>query len=192
MKSMRRVPQKTVIGALRDALTEWRVRQRWSREAVADEVVKCYRAGAWDAIVGLEFQDTGSGARDIVRAMGTNADRVWRWLDDQTKSSTLLPANLLPSVLAALPPDLRLRVLTEILAPVGIEASIAAIQEVTISHAEVMAEGAKECGEGLAAFALLGGRVRSDDLQRAEIEILEAQTALQKQLDFVRAQMKGG
>lgn len=41
--------------------------------------------------------------------MKVNADRVFRWLDDGTKDTNLVPANFVPSILAALPTDLKVR-----------------------------------------------------------------------------------
>lgn len=192
MRSMPRVSHKTMIGALRDALTELRQRNRWSRESMADEVIRAYRDGGWDVVVGLEFQDTRPGTRDLARAMDTNADRIWRWLDDQTKSTTLLPANLIPALIHVLPADLRLRVLTEVFGDAGVVFSLPTGPAVQCSHAELMAESAKESGEGLAAFALLAEQGDLDALRRAEVEIVEAVAAMQKSLDFVRTRLSSG
>lgn len=186
MKHMRDVPHKTFIGALRDAVSRWRARHGWSREAVADEIVAYYRASAYPALLGIEFQDTAPGARDVARALETNADRVWRWLDDQTKDTTLLPLNFAPVVLEVLPADLRLSVLGEMLGPLGLVVSLAQPQAVADSHAALMAAAAKEGGEGLAAFARLAESSSLEALRCAEVELEEALDAKRQALAFVR------
>lgn len=192
MKNMPGVPHKTVISALRDAVAELRVRRRWSREAMADEIVTVYYRDGWDVVVGIDFQDTKPGARDVARALETNADRIWRWLDDQTKSSTLLPLNLFPVVLAVLPADLRLRVLSEVLLPIGIEVSLPVTGELLADHTELTAAAAKESGEGIAAFARLAGPSTAAELRAAEVELVESLEANSAALTFVRQRLSSG
>jgi hypothetical protein len=112
----------TLIGTLREAVDQWRRREGWSRESVVQAIVDAHQALDAPSTTGITFDpDT----RDTYERMKVNADRVFRWLDDVSKDSTLLPANFLPSILAALPLDLRLRCLNAILRPVGMEAKSA-------------------------------------------------------------------
>lgn len=184
MQNMRKLSQQTLIGVLRDACHVWRQRERWSLESLSNAMVEHYYQCGFDVVWRVEFKQPGPG-RDLGRVMKANSERVFRWLDDQTKSNVLLPANLVPMVLWALPMDLRLQAASKLLAPVGLEVAIAHTPESESSFGSVMANMAKEAGEGIAAFARLAERATPEALQCAHVEIHEAIEALRDALDHV-------
>ncbi|POB00148.1 hypothetical protein C2134_02855 [Chromobacterium sinusclupearum] len=177
MNGMRHIPHKTWIGVVRDAVQLWRQRERWTLEAVADQIVAHYYESGADGVWLVEFQRTASG-RDPMRALKTNAERVARWLDDQTKDTSLLPANLLPVVLGALPMDLRLACVTEMMGPLGFDVAIAKPGIPDATHAALVAAAAKEAGEAVAAFSLLADGMSQPVLMRAKVELEEGRAAL--------------
>lgn len=56
---------------------------------------------------------------DVFERQKVNADRIFRWLDDESKEGTLMPANFLQSVLAGVPEDVQRRALDRILMALG-------------------------------------------------------------------------
>lgn len=191
MQNLQFKPQETPIGALRNALHAWRQRERWSMETLATVVVEHYYASGFDRVWLVEFQQPGRGS-DAARVMKTNAERLGRWLDDQTKDCTLLPFNLLPVLLSALPADLRLQCAVELLLPVGLDVSLRAGEVVQASHASVLACLAKEAGEGLAAFALLADQMGPQELKQALVELEESSQAHVRALGHIRALLDVG
>jgi Arc/MetJ-type ribon-helix-helix transcriptional regulator len=114
---MRNEPQ-TLIGVIRSAVNSWRKSQDWSRETAAQQIVEAHEAIGAHQVTGITFDLPGRDAFARAKVWG---ERIFRWLDDETKDSTLLPANLLPSVLAALPMDQRLHCLNEMFGALGVE-----------------------------------------------------------------------
>ncbi len=113
-----------------------------------------------------------------MRAAKTNAERIARWLDDQTKDSSLLPVNMLPVVLGALPMDLRLACVTEMMGALGFDVAIAKLGIPDATHAALVAAAAKEAGEAVAAFSLLADGMSQPVLMRAKVELEEGRAAL--------------
>ncbi|MTD32612.1 hypothetical protein [Paludibacterium denitrificans] len=183
-------PRKTVVGVLRDALQTWRQREHWTMDTASDEIVKSYYNTGFDGVWLVEFQQHVPG-KDAVRVMRTNNERFARWMDDQTKDSTLLPINLLPAVLQALPMDLRLQAASEILRPIGLDVSILHTVPVDTAVSSLMVALTKETGEGVTAFARVADRMTADTLQSAKIELEEAIASQRDALDHVNAMLAG-
>lgn len=114
---MRNESHTTLIGTVRAAIVEWRKREGWSRETVTQMIVEAHEAMAGPAATGIKFDPN---TQDTFERSKVNADRVFRWLDDETKDNNLLPPNFLPSLLAAMPIDVRLHCLDTILRPLGV------------------------------------------------------------------------
>lgn len=110
--------QPTLIGVVRGAVIQWRKREGWSRESVVQLIVEAHETNDGPLITEIKFDPE---TRDTFERSKVNADRVFRWLDDETKDKNLLPANFLPSILAALPLDLRMQCVSELLQPLGLE-----------------------------------------------------------------------
>jgi hypothetical protein len=166
----------TLIGNLREAVDQWRRREGWSRESVVQAIVEAHLALDGGTATGIVFDPA---TRDTFERMKVNADRVFRWLDDVSKDSTLLPANFLPSILSALPLDLRLHCLNAFLRPIGMEARSAdavdggAAHDLSRDLKDMMKEGTE------AQLSLVGVTADSslEVLKNALREVEESQEA---------------
>lgn len=112
---MQNVPHKTLITILREHVIKWRRDVKWSRESVVQTIVERHRemGGITDIVFDPE-------TRDETERREVNADRVFRWLDDETKNKNLLPANFIPSILAAMPIERRMACVSEFLVSIGL------------------------------------------------------------------------
>lgn len=167
---MRDGSHKTVIGILRDAIEAWRKRERWSQMAVVQCIVEEHERLGLDAVAEIHFERAAAG-RDAYRCMQTNAERVYRWLDDQSKPNNLLPSNFIQSVLAALPVDLRIDAVNQMVVCIGLVAHALDINATSFNVTRILQAVAREGGEATASLAdLLDGA--------SEAELLVAQQQL--------------
>lgn len=173
---------------LRDSVHAWRRREGWSSDRVCMEIVEAHERMGYDRLTGIEFAQAGAG-RDVMRAMRTNVVRITRWLDDVSKDDGLVPTNLVPMVLRALPRDLRIAAAAEMMHEVGLTAEPMPVGASTDSHAALLVELVREVGEGSAAFAELACQADKAALIRAEAELAEALMAVSRSLDCVRRAM---
>lgn len=160
----------STIGSLRVAVNAWRKRECWSRETVVQMIVEAHvRIGA-DQASGIRFD----GASDTFTRQHANAERVYRWLDDEAKDNNLLPTNFMRSIIAALPLDLRLMVVDELLIDTGLHAEVSAQGDMDTSPAQHLRKMLKEFSEAAAAVGDLSEH--ADDaayLSRADKELAE-------------------
>jgi hypothetical protein len=115
---MRQIPHgqhKTLIGIIREHVIAWRTDLRLSREKIVAYIVEKHEEIG--NLSGIVFDPV---TRDEDERRKVNAERVFRWLDDQSKENNLLPANFIPSVLAAMPIERRMACASEILVSVGL------------------------------------------------------------------------
>ncbi len=91
---------RTLIALLASAVNDWRRAEGWSRETVVQVIVEHHQRTGGEQLTGLVFAPPSIDPFDRAKA---SADRVFRWLDDQTKDGNLMPANFLPSLLGAMP-----------------------------------------------------------------------------------------
>lgn len=112
---MRSMSYRSPIAAIKGNLTEWRNSRGWSRETVVEELVAAHARIGAELRTGVRFSDH----HDASTRQKTNADRVYRWLDDDDNDRNLLSVNMLPTLLAGMPADAALAVLNEIIAPAG-------------------------------------------------------------------------
>jgi hypothetical protein len=171
---MRNEPQ-TLIGVIRSAINGWRKAQNWSRETAAQRIVEAHAELGAEKVTGVSFDLPG---RDAFSQAKVHGERIFRWLDDETKDSTLLPANLLPSVLAALPMDQRLHCLNEMFGALGVEvrcADTAAPGEFdTSTHLRNLI---KESSEAQMALVSIGANPSPPALRNALKEVREEREA---------------
>jgi hypothetical protein len=182
-----REKSQTLIASVREAVNAWRKREGWSREAVAQEIVKHYDEHDGAVVTGVRFDPN---TRDIFERAKVNADRIFRWLDDDSKDGNLLPANMLPYLLHALPRDLRIACADEILQPADLSVRVMDA-EVDADLTMALQHMAKECGEAVAAMANLIDGATPDELQAAQQEVTEALAAATEALALVEARLKG-
>lgn len=110
---MKQAPQFHAPAAiLRAEIEAWRTAGRMSREAVAIAIVEAHQALGADLATEISFDFEG----DTFAKARKSAQKIFRWLDEGN-----LPANLIPSIIAALPDELRLRCLSQMFCPMGIE-----------------------------------------------------------------------
>lgn len=119
---MRTDSQKTKLKILADHVGAWRARAG-SRETVALLIVEAHQAWGGDRLPRLDFNMVG----DAFTCAKNAADRIFRWLDDETKDNNLMPANFERSILAAMPEDLRISYLNEWLGQIGVSCRSRAI-----------------------------------------------------------------
>lgn len=106
---------KTFIGIIREHVIAWRKAEGWSRETVVQIIVEAHeRVGA---ATGIVFSPQ---TNDLTEIREVNAQRVFRWLDDESKEGNLLPANFIPSILAAMPIERRMACASESLVSLGL------------------------------------------------------------------------
>lgn len=164
----------STIASLRAAVTAWRQREGWSRETVMAEVVEVHKRLGAEVISGIQFESGG----DAFNRMRANAERIWRWLDDETKDTNLLPANFVRTLIAALPLDLRLHVLDDLLAGTGLQADVLGESGEGTSLPQHLRRISKECGEAAASLAQVLDHGGADDLANADHELAEAAAAI--------------
>jgi hypothetical protein len=180
---------QTWIAHIRDAVEAWRKQNGWSRETAADVIVEAHELAGMDVVSDIAFEPK---TRDAYKRTRVNADRIFRWLDDLTKESTLLPTNFIPSILHALPRDLRMHLVNDLLRAHGMACRVTATDTdptpITILLRSMMVETAQA---DQAVAALLDG-VDEGELETAQREIAEAIAVLVRAQDRVEAMMRGG
>jgi hypothetical protein len=111
---MRDSSHKSRIGIIRDHIAAWRKAHGWSRETAAAEIVAAHERIGGHLSGVIVFDKHG----DVYTTQKNHADRIWRWLDDESKDNNLMPANFENSILAALPIERRVDLLNEIFAQI--------------------------------------------------------------------------
>lgn len=170
---MQRATHPSPIAVIRDHVEAWRRENRWSRETVADLIVQAHIRIGGPVFTGIAFEPPTT---DTFERMRVNADRVFRWLDDQTKDRNLLPFNFLTSLLAALPEERRVLLVNDLLHPVCLTVS-AVIDGDDMPTAEEIAAGFKEVVEH-GAQANVAVSLLLDGVQAGEAEHAEAKLSL--------------
>jgi hypothetical protein len=170
-KVMKHVSQfQSPTALLRAEIEAWRTACRMSREAVAIAIVDAHVASGADAATDISL-DFGSG--DAFDRARKAAQKIFRWLDEGH-----LPANMIPSILAALPIERRLNFLNQMLCPLGASARAAdcdAAADLDVSrHLRAVM---KESGEAQMALVSLSANASDADLLDAAKELTEASQA---------------
>lgn len=181
---MRDISHTSFISVLRQGVQIWRKREQWSRETVVQEIIDVHCALGLDKSSGVVFDPQ---TRDAYERTKVNADRVYRWLDDETKDTNLLPVNFLPSILAALPMDLRIRSVNELLYPAGLHCDVTPTGGEISTPAQMLRSVIKESGEAQSAIADLVDHPDIDRLRIAERELTESIAVNESALAMVEA-----
>lgn len=128
--------------------------------------------------------------RDAFERMRVNADRIFRWLDEVTKDRNLLPTNFIPSILAALPDDLRMNTLNKMMLPLGV--GCRAVGGLSASTPLDLLKGMLcEAADAERAMAALVDGIDPGELETAHKELSEAITAFHKARETVENLMRG-
>jgi len=173
-------PQPNGIASiLRTEIEAWRRAGSVSREALAIEVMDAHQALGGEAATGVEFSFSGDTYTQAKRA----AQKLFRWLD----AGDTLPANMVPSILAALPLDVRLHSLNQMFRPLGAEArsleQVAPARFDGMAHLQAMI---KEGGEAKSAVVAAISEPTPQAIKTAIKEVsesIEADTAAKRALE---------
>lgn len=178
---------QSLIGVARKYVNIWRRRNQWSQGTVVEEIIKVHDRIDGIGVSGIRFEPHTVDAYDRQRI---NGERVFRWLDDETKDNNLLPANFVQSVIAALPVDLRLACVDEILLPLGMAGTIISDKSGDLNAAALVQKVAKEGGEATAALAVLVDGATPDELRNAHQELSESLSAHQVAIGRIETALK--
>ena len=149
----------------------WKTSNKWSRETRAEAIVSAYNRIYPNGLPGIkEF----SQASDLFRRLSTDACCIFRWLDDITKDRNLLEANFLPVILEAMPEDIRLNCINDLLRPMNVVSQSISAEPVTdtftlSSVKNLIKEGSDACQ---AVADLVDGETY-DELVKAQQELIE-------------------
>ena len=178
----------TLIAIVRRAVQAWRKRENWSRETVTQQIVENFERLGGPQTTGLRFDPE---TRDLVERLKVNADRMFRWLDDDTKDNNLLPANFLPFVIITLPVDLRIVCMDEILLQAGLSVRLMDAGGLGFDVGHMIQSIAKENGDATSALAALVDGVGAGELEAAQRELTESIAEQQKALVAVEGKLRG-
>ncbi|ADP15378.1 hypothetical protein [Achromobacter xylosoxidans] len=184
---MRHESHKTLIAILREHTSAWRKSLDWSRETMAEHIVAAHERLNGPASTGIRFEPN---TQDTFGRLKVNADRVFRWLDDESKDSNLLPANFIPSILAAMPHDRRRHCVDDVLRPLGL-----AVRTLALEAGEGLAQGQvtnlmrEQTEAAAAAVALLDANATPEQMVNAHRELSESIVAARNVRAAVEGQM---
>jgi enolase len=170
------IQKLSLVDVLRGAVEAWRRDSgHMSRETVAIYVTEAHERIGADAATGITFDSTSKDA--YTKAKGA-AQKLYRWLGGDDEHEAKLPANMVPTLLAALPMDRRVSVLNQILCPLGLEVRPVDQAPATgfdaIKHLRSIT---KEGSEAKMALLTVSPDATDADLLEAHRELAEAETA---------------
>lgn len=184
-KSHDSAEQPTWIATIRDSVEVWRKQQGWSRETAAQMIVDAHERHGLHQVSGIVFDPP---TRDAFSRMKVNADRIFRWLDEVTKDNNLLPANFILSILIALPPDLRMHCLDDMLRPLSIGIrQIGESDRQGLNAIGLLRTMLAENSDAQQAVAALVDGASMEELLKAQRELAESSEATQRALAAVEA-----
>jgi len=158
---------QTIASVLRTEIEAWRRTGNLSREAVAAMVIDAHQALGGEVATGVDFTFAGDTYTQAKKA----AQKLFRWFD----AEGTLPANMVPSILAALPLDVRLHCMNQILRPLGAEAhsleQVAPARFDGMSHLQSMI---KESAEAQSAVVIAATVQTPDSIRVAIKEVAES------------------
>lgn len=164
---MRNESHKSLIGILREHVIAWRKAEGWSRETVVQHIVESDKGAS-----GIVFNPQTS---DTFERMKVNADRVFRWLDDESKDTNLCPPNFIPSILKAMPIERRLACSSEIMVSIGLGACMPSDGEEGDLSINDVFEAQRDDLDATQALADAIQHPTAENLERAERKLNRAQ-----------------
>ncbi|WP_223879295.1 toxin YdaT family protein [Chitinimonas arctica] len=158
---------------LRTELENWRKDAGWSQETLTATVVEAHFALAAEVSTEITFQR----GRDAYQDMRTNKTRLYRWLSVDS-ADPALPADMVPSILAALPVERRLRAAMAMLGDacqLSIMPRHAKCEGLNVL--DLVAETNKEASEGTQALVSLARNPTPEAARKALSEVTHAEAA---------------
>jgi hypothetical protein len=180
---------ETWIDCLKRYLRKWKRSTGYSDATICDEIVKAHDEIGLAAKTGIRFSP---GSADEYNRKKANAARIMRMLSDEpsTDGEAVAAINMLPSILAAMPADLRIGFLNEYIAPLNLSVRGTEIKEAGELNATArLINIAREASEAQAAVADLIDGATHEELVRADRELAEAEDAFISARAAVRKQM---
>lgn len=167
----------TLVAIVRNYVNAWRKREGWSRESVINVIVDAHNKAGAEKLTGITFSESD----DAFNRQYVNAQKVYRWLDDESKDSNLLPANFIPSVLAAMPQDLRLRLLDDLLGPLGVQVAIKeAVCATVIDVVPLLQDNLKQSSEAQLSLVALQDGAEDHELETARKELIDQEESTKR------------
>lgn len=97
--------QKSMLAILNEGIRKWRKAAGLSsNEAIGDLIVQAHYKHGFDITTGITFLLDGN---DEYHRMHMNAQKIFRWLDGETKATNMLNVNFVPSILADMPSEIK-------------------------------------------------------------------------------------
>jgi hypothetical protein len=165
-------------------LNSWRGEQGWGRESLVSEIEKAHDSIAGPARMGIRFEPKTT---DVFERMKVNADRVYRWLDDQTKESNLLTLNFTESILSAMPTDVALNWLNDLLMPKGFVVRSMLNTKHDVFNVKKLQDMITEYGEAQVSVAALLDGCSQQELLDARRQLSDALEITQKMMAAAEA-----
>lgn len=188
-KSMRNnshTDQGTWISIIASAVNQWKRENDWSRETVADQIVASHVNNSSHLVTGINFELPGHG--DEYRRQHTNANKIFRWLDELTKDTNLLPANFIKSILKAMPMKHRVKTVNALLVDLDLVAR--PIMQVEDSDPLAMLRSMlHDTSEVNSAFANLVDGIEPGELESALETSINAIATLQKAQSAIESKL---
>lgn len=183
---MRHASHKTWIAIILEHVNAWRRAHGWSRETVVQHIVEAHERIDGPRVTGIKFEPHTA---DAFERQKVNADKVFRWLDDATKDTNFLPTNFIQSILTAMPDDIRLHCIDDLLRSLGVAGrSVAGGGDGGGQSAVGLLRGMlAENAEAQQAVAELVDGATREELLAAQRELTESAEATTKALSWVEA-----
>jgi hypothetical protein len=168
----------TDIAILRTHFNAWRKASGFSRETAVQVVVEAHEKAGFDIASNIRFEPN---TRDTFERMKVNADRVYRWLDDESKENNLLPFNFHKSILLALPLEYRASCMNEMYRALGL-----AVHSIDVADNDALnvnfhlCDIVKETSEAVQSVAQLNNSADEVSLLKAEKEVSDAIASLSR------------
>jgi hypothetical protein len=180
---------KTLIGIIREHVIAWRKAQGWSRETVVQHIVEAHAVVG--GVTGIVFEPQ---TKDICEIREVNAQRVFRWLDDESKEGNLLPSNFIRSILVAMPADRRAACMSEFLVSIGLGVHMLDDSEESPLDINDIFEAQMAHGDALQAATQAIQNPTAENLELADLKLNKAerrQAWLRKKIAGAKAKTVG-
>ncbi|MGZ8220016.1 MAG: hypothetical protein ACXWT0_00060 [Methylobacter sp.] len=179
-----KITHETWIATTLRHVNDWRKSNELSRESIVSHIEEAHERINGPARMGIRFEPKSA---DIFERMRANATKVYRWLNDDSKDTNLLTLNFTESILAAMPTDVAMNWLNELLTPHGFVAKpIASAQQENVDIPQLQSL-IKEFSEAQCSAAGLIDGAGLSELHKAQGELSEAIAAAEVILRQVEA-----
>lgn len=179
---------QSLVEILRSTIEGWRRSSNsMSREAVAVCVTEAHEALGAEAVTGIGFD---SANKDCYTRAKSAAQKLYRWLGGDDEQEAKLPANMLPSILAAMPMESRLSFLNQWLCQLGIEVrSIGCHVGERLDVSSHLRSVMKESGEAQLALVNLQATATVAELLNTHKELVDAAQANERAACALQAEI---